>query len=127
MEQTIASQLTEVWQRGPIPGIPALLQPVAHALLQAKEEVDTITSDFADSLIWQGPAGVASPAFHMQHLSGVLDRVFTYAKNEALTDGQLECLKLEGISNQPDVNIESLLSRFHTQINLRYINFKTQI
>ena len=29
----------EVWQRGPVENTPALLQPVAHALLQAREEL----------------------------------------------------------------------------------------
>ena len=29
----------EVWQRGPLENIPSLLQPVAHALLQAREEL----------------------------------------------------------------------------------------
>ena len=33
------SQLPEVWLRGPLPDVPPLLQPVAHALLQAREEV----------------------------------------------------------------------------------------
>jgi hypothetical protein len=28
----------EVWQRGPINGVPGLLQPVAHALLQVVED-----------------------------------------------------------------------------------------
>ena len=32
----------EVWLRGPVDAIPALLQPVAHALLQAREEVNTL-------------------------------------------------------------------------------------
>lgn len=29
----------EYWLRGPVPGIPSLLQPAAHAILQAREEV----------------------------------------------------------------------------------------
>lgn len=29
----------EVWMRGPIEGVPALLQPVAHALLQVDEDI----------------------------------------------------------------------------------------
>jgi len=33
-------KLPEVWLRGPLPAVPALLQPVAHALLQAREEID---------------------------------------------------------------------------------------
>jgi len=43
----------EVWQRGPIEGIPVLLQPVAHALLQADEEIMNILKDFPGNLIWE--------------------------------------------------------------------------
>jgi hypothetical protein len=32
----------EVWLRGPVDHIPVLLQPVAHALLQAREEVNAL-------------------------------------------------------------------------------------
>ena len=38
----------EVWLRGPLPGVPALLQPVAHALLQAREEVNALMQNFPD-------------------------------------------------------------------------------
>ena len=34
-----AVSLPEVWLRGPLPAVPPLLQPVAHALLQAREEL----------------------------------------------------------------------------------------
>jgi len=36
----------EAWLRGPIEGVPALLQPVAHALQQAREEAREIVRDF---------------------------------------------------------------------------------
>ena len=90
------TQQPEVWQRGPIPGIAPLLQPVAHALLQAQEEAHSILNNFDPALFWQQPAGLASPAFHVQHITGVLDRLFTYAKGEALSQLQLEALSLEG-------------------------------
>jgi hypothetical protein len=32
----------EVWMRGPVPDIPPLLQPAAHALLQCLEEVRAV-------------------------------------------------------------------------------------
>jgi len=35
----------EVWLRGPLEGIPPLLQPVAHALLQAREEINELTNN----------------------------------------------------------------------------------
>ena len=34
------------------------------------------------------PAGVASVAFHVQHIAGVIDRLFSYARGEALSDAQ---------------------------------------
>ena len=36
----------EVWLRGPLPDVPALLQPAAHALLQAREEINELLKDF---------------------------------------------------------------------------------
>lgn len=86
----------EVWLRGPLPNIPPLLQPVAHALLQVQEELNALMTGFPDELLWERPAGMASPAFHLQHLTGVLDRLITYAKGNNLTDEQLQYLAGEG-------------------------------
>src|SRR5205814_3766930 len=78
----------EVWLRGPLPDMPALLQPVAHALLQAGEEVDAVMAGFPEERLWDRPGGVASVGFHLQHLSGVLDRLSTYARGELLNAAQ---------------------------------------
>ena len=107
---------TEVWQRGPIADVPALLQPVAHALLQAQEELDTLMKGFADDKLWERPAGVASAGFHLQHLSGVLDRVFTYAKGQLLTEHQLKQLRDEDIAPNAEWTVEKLLERFRQQV-----------
>ncbi len=92
------AQSREVWLRGPLPDIPPHLQGVAHALLQAREEVEALTRDFPDDLLWEKPAGVASVGFHLQHLRGVLERLFTYARGEQLSEEQLERLNAEGES-----------------------------
>lgn len=86
----------EVWQRGPVPEVPPLLQPVAHALLQAREDAHRLVADFPDALLGERPAGVASVGFHLQHLTGVVDRLFTYARGESLNPGQLAALAAEG-------------------------------
>ena len=106
----------EVWQRGPLHNIPALLQPVAHALMQAEEELEELLIDFSDKHLWDRPAGVASAAFHLQHLSGVLDRVFTYARNEPLTVFQLKQLYDEDVAPQSNISIEFLMLRFKRQV-----------
>ncbi len=107
----------EVWLRGPLKGTPVLLQPVAHALLQAREEVEALVDGFPDELLWEKPAGLASPGFHLQHLSGVLDRLFTYARGEQLEREQLSALAAEG---KPDSSISttSLLQMFNLQVYL---------
>src|ERR1700742_1748879 len=86
----------EVWLRGPLEGIPPLLQPVAHALLQAREEVNAMMANFPEIFLWVKPGGMASPAFHLQHLTGILDRLFTYARGESLDTSQLTYLANEG-------------------------------
>lgn len=109
--------MLEVWQRGPIEGIPPLLQPVAHALLQAREEIDAMLPEITEVILWQRPAGVASPAFHLQHLAGVLDRVFTYARGEALTAAQLLQLEEEDIPFRSEVTVQALADRFNLQVD----------
>ncbi|MXV50635.1 DinB family protein [Pedobacter sp. HMF7647] len=108
---------SEVWQRGPIEKVPALLQPVAHALLQAKEEVRELTTDFPQTLLWTKPAGCASVGFHLQHLSGVLDRLFTYARNETLSQKQFDELAAEGKLNEK-IRLIDLVERFDKQLDI---------
>jgi uncharacterized damage-inducible protein DinB len=110
------TQTLEVWMRGPIAGLIPLLQPVAHAILQAREEVNQLMIGFPNELIWERPNGVASVAFHLQHLSGVLDRLFTYANNQILNEDQLELLALESDSTQ-FLTVKGLLTRFNNQVN----------
>jgi uncharacterized damage-inducible protein DinB len=106
----------EVWLRGPLPDIPELLQPVAHALLQAREEVATLMEGFEEERLWTRPGGVASVGFHLQHLTGVLDRLFTYARGEQLTAAQLNYLESEGRPD-PDLRSSDLVFAFHEQVD----------
>lgn len=105
--------MAEVWLRGPLSNIPPLLQPVAHALLQAREEVDALMQGFSEEGLWERPAGVASPGFHLQHLTGILDRLFTYARGEALNERQAKYLEAEGKGSQ---SLAELIAAFHRQV-----------
>lgn len=118
------SQQLEVWQRGPLPGIIPMLQPVAHALLQAREEINDYMSDFPIELLWQRPAGMASTGFHLQHLSGVLDRVFTYARAEGLSEVQFAQLAEEGKNSAEGYTVSDLVNRFNNQVDLAFAQIK---
>ena len=107
----------EVWLRGPLPGVPALLQPVAHALLQAKEEVNRLMADFPEIYLWIKPVGMASPGFHLQHMAGVIDRLFTYANGKPLQQEQLDFLHAEGEPPQKQDSVAALLDAFSSQVN----------
>ena len=109
-------EASEVWLRGPVPKIPALLQPVAHALLQSGEEVEKLMFGFPDEKLWMRPAGVASVGFHLQHFVGVLDRLFAYAQGRTLTDEQMQYLQHEGAEQAPPLTGHEMVKRFKEQI-----------
>ena len=114
---TPAPETREVWLRGPLPTVPPLLQPVAHALLQAREELTAALHDFPPALLNERPGGVASVGFHLQHLVGVLDRTFTYARAEALSEAHLAALAAENppLATEHDA-VQKLVRRFSTQV-----------
>lgn len=116
----MATSQREHWLRGPVANVPDLLQPVAHALLQAKDEINEMMKNVSNDLLWQKPGGAASPAFHLQHIPGVLDRLFTYASGQMLSAEQLQYLKREGVEDEKvtaDSLLEQLNSRIENSIN----------
>lgn len=88
-------KLPEVWLRGPVPGVPPLLMPAAHCLLQCREEIATVANLTTDQL-WARPGGVASAGFHLRHIVGSLDRLLTYARGLQLDRDQMAYLRREG-------------------------------
>ncbi|HKV10338.1 MAG TPA: DinB family protein [Thermoanaerobaculia bacterium] len=106
----------EVWLRGPVPGIPPLLQPAAHALLQTVEEVSRVVSPLSPALLWARPGGAASVGFHVRHASGSLDRLFTYARGEGLSAEQRAFLAAEGEPGSLPEEASSLVRAFELQV-----------
>lgn len=105
----------EAWLRGPIEGVPPTLQPVAHALVQANEEIHDTLDNFPDELLWKQPADMASVAFHLQHIPGVLDRLFSYSRGLQISNLQLKYLSEEGLEN-PAITVRSLLKILDNKI-----------
>jgi uncharacterized damage-inducible protein DinB len=98
----------ERWLRGPVEGVPALLQPAAHALLQTLDDVEAATEGLTNEQLWRSPGGAASIGYHLTHLSGSTDRLLTYARGEMLSDAQKAAFKAE--SNPPVADAASLLA-----------------
>ena len=110
------ANLPEVWMRGPVAGYSAELQPVVHALLQVIEDVEAALADLSAGEIWVRPGGAASVGFHVRHIGGALDRLFTYARDEALTAEQKAALAAEGDPGVPAAEAPELLADLHAGI-----------
>ena len=111
---------TEVWQRGPIAGFAAELQPAVHALLQVIEEIERHAGTLTHEQLWARPHGVASVGFHLVHLAGSTDRLLTYARDERLSPAQKEALELEQqlqeVTPIVDASAPDLVERIQTEL-----------
>jgi uncharacterized damage-inducible protein DinB len=87
--------MAEPWLRGPIPGMPAMIMPAAHALMQAAEDIPRAAEGLTTAQLWALPGGAAAVGFHLRHLAGSIDRLLTYARGEMLTDTQMAELDAE--------------------------------
>ena len=99
--RSMANGAPEVWLRGPLPGFHPVLMPVAHALLQAREDIERAAANATAEELWERPGGAAAAGYHLQHLGGSLDRLLTYARGEALSEAQRAALLQEGTPGAP--------------------------
>ena len=95
------AQPTEAWQRGPVAGFAPLLQPIVHALIQVREDLARLAAEVPPEHVWARPGGAASIGFHARHAGGALDRLFTYARGELLSDTQRATARDEGSAGDP--------------------------
>jgi tRNA threonylcarbamoyl adenosine modification protein YjeE len=113
-----AADVPEVWLRGPLPDVAPVLQPAVHALLQVKGDAARALHGLTPSQVWTRPGGVASLGFHARHLVGSIDRLLTYARGEALSQGQVEYLRREGVASDPAPTSEVLAAEVAQAIDM---------
>ncbi len=109
--------MPEAWLRGPIEGVDAYLQPAAHALVQAREDIDVATSGIAREQLWTRPNGAASLGYHLRHLAGSLDRLLTYARGSQLDDRQQAALKIEIEPGDPPDDVTKIVAQARSAID----------
>ncbi len=99
----------EAWLDGPVAGVPPLLMPVAHALLQSHRDVERAAADLTVDELWARPGGAAAVGFHLRHMAGSTDRLVTYARGVPLTCAQHAAIKVEGEPGTPPASVAELL------------------
>ena len=106
----------EPWLRGPVAGFEPLLMPVVHALIQSREDVEHLVARVPAEHTWERPGGAASIGFHVRHLGGALDRLFTYASGEALSDTQKAAMRAEGDLVDPAPSLADVAAEMNASI-----------
>lgn len=109
--------MPEAWLRGPMEGMDSFLQPAAHALVQAREDLDRATAGVSTAQLWARPNGAASLGYHLRHAAGSLDRLLTYARGQQLNDRQIAELKREGEPGTPPQDAAALVAHLREAID----------
>jgi hypothetical protein len=99
----------EVWLRGPLDGYHPMVMPVAHSLLQVREDLARLERTVTPDQLWARPGGAASVGFHIRHTGGALDRLLTYARGDALSAPQTLFLAGEERPGEPPVSLATLV------------------
>lgn len=116
MPHTLYMAFVPPWLRGPVDGIIPLLQPVAHALIDAEEDVTKALASVNVEQLRRHPGKAASMAFHVKHAMGSLDRLLTYARGESLSDAQMAALAAEKPMDVSALTPEQLKAEFSDAI-----------
>jgi len=101
-----------------------MLQPVAHILLQVAESVDELVPGLTLEQWNARPANIASAAFHVRHMAGVIDRLFTYARGDALSDGQFTALRAES-ERFTEGDAERAIAELHRRVDVAVDELRT--
>ena len=112
-----AAPQTEAWQRGPVAGFDPLLMPIVHTLIQVREDLEHLAATVPAEHVWQRPGAAASIGFHVRHTAGALDRLFTYARGEALSDAQRAAARDEGAAGDPPAPLAAVVADAGTLID----------
>ena len=95
----------EAWLLGRVEGVSDAMMPVAHSLVQARRELLMLQEELITTEFLASPGGAASIGFHIAHINGSLDRLFSYARGEQLTLSQRSYLEHEdAIAHNTGVN-----------------------
>jgi hypothetical protein len=74
----------------------------------AREDIAALAPTVSADVLWR-QAGAATAGFHALHLAGALDRLFTYARGEALNDAQKAAARAEA-APRPDLDGAALVA-----------------
>lgn len=102
--------------RGPVPGVAAMLQPVAHSFLQVEEELPAALAGLPVDALWRDAGEAWSIGQHVRHLCGSTDRLLTYARGAALDAAQRDSLGAERTVPDPAPTADELVAEVRARL-----------
>ena len=106
----------EAWLRGPVHGVPDSLQPVAHALIQAREESRDCCVTSRPSCCGRVPQDWRPLDFICSISPAWSIDCSPYARGEGLSDDQRDTLAREGFPLEPNTDLDGLLDVLDAQV-----------
>jgi len=106
----------EPWLCGPAAGVSQWLMPAAHALMQARSDLEVHAAQLSARRVWAEPGGAPAVGFHLRHLAGSIDRLLTYAAGGQLSEEQFRFLAAERAPGNPPADAPGLVTAAVAQI-----------
>jgi uncharacterized damage-inducible protein DinB len=82
----------------------------------AQEDVERTLAELTEDQVWIRPQGVASVGFHVAHLAGSTDRLFTYARGQSLSDAQRRMLEREATLDETRPPKDDLMGAWRERV-----------
>ena len=100
--------LMEPWMSGSFTDVHPALRTLLHSLEHVRLEMREWTAGLTTDQLWARPHGITAAGFHIRHIAGSTERLFTYAEGRRLDEAQLAALKAEA---EPGASCEELLQQ----------------
>lgn len=101
--------MPEPWLRGTTPYPDPIRSQLLFSFEQTLEDVESHTRDLPDEDMSASPGGIASISFHIGHIAGSINRLFTYAAGQSLSEQQMIALRKEAEPRQTREELMCLL------------------
>jgi uncharacterized damage-inducible protein DinB len=105
--------MTEPWLSGTLNEVHPVPRALLHSFEHTLHDLRHWTEGLVTEEIWARPFGLGAIGFHLRHIAGSTDRLFTYARGEMLTEAQMEALRAEHEPGAPrDELLDAIASVF---------------
>jgi uncharacterized damage-inducible protein DinB len=84
-------------------------------LIQARDDVAHDAAGLSSAELWRHQGRAATVGFHLLHLAGATDRLFTYARGAALDDAQKAAARGEA-QDHPELDAAALIAGFNAAV-----------